>query len=112
MFRVKRDIFVYIDDAKRIGECRYDAIVSDSQRWIIVLTELRANPGPSITNAMEYIIDQFCQQNGLSFPDEVDFLERYESHPDYLDIVRIRPAGTDWSRMPDEEAKPILELLK
>ena len=111
MFKVKQDTFVYIDDAKRIGECRYDAIVGDDQRWIIVLTELRDNTGPSITNAMEYIIEQFCQQNDLKFPDEVDFLERYESHPEYLYIVRVRPAGTDWRRMPDENAKPILELL-
>ena len=111
MFKVKQDIFVYIDDAKRIGECRYDAIVGDDQRWIIVLTELRCNSGPSVTNAMEHIIKQFCEQNSLSFPDEVDFIERYETHPDCLDKVRVMKMGTDWQRMPDEAAAPILELL-
>lgn len=111
MFKVKQEMFVYIDDANRMGECRVDTLVGDDQRWIVVLTELRNNTGPSVTNAMEYIIDQFCSQNDLKFPEEVDFLERYETHPEYLDKVRIMQMGTDWKRISDEEAAPILELL-
>lgn len=116
MFKVKQEMFVYIDDANRMGECRVDILVGDDQRWIVVLTELRNRSsnsftGPSVTNAMEYIIDQFCSQNDLKFPEEVDFLERYETHPEYLDKVRITQMGTDWQRVSDEVAAPILELL-
>lgn len=112
MFRMQRDLFVYVDELQRIGECQYDVIATVNSDWIVVFTELAKNPGPSITNAVEHLVPQFCRANGLN-PAEVMFLERYQTHPDYLDVIHYVPGNTaHWSRMSDELAKPILELLR
>jgi len=111
MFKMKHDSFVYVDGAKRIGECRYDTIATVDSRWIVAFTELLKNPGPSVTNAIEYIVPQFCRFSSLTL-DEVTFIERYQSHPDDLDVIHYRPDGsTSWSRLPKDQARPILELL-
>jgi len=111
MFKIKHDSFVYIDDAKRIGECRYDVIATIDSRWIVVFTELLKNPGPSVTNAIESIVPQFCRCTSLK-PEEVMFIERYQTHPDDLDVINYQPDGTtSWSRLPEDQARPILELL-
>ena len=111
MIQIDRSRFLYIDDARRVGECQYDAL-ADGNRWIIVFTELRNNPGPSVTNSVEYIITQFCQQNGFKL-EECRFIERYESHPDDLDEIIIPMGGEpSWRRVAPDEAQGILEALK
>lgn len=116
MFKVEADIFVYHDDLQRVGECRYDIAIQDNDRWLVVFTELAKNPGPSITNAIEHIIEQFCKLYNLNFV-EVDFFERYSSHPNDLDAIFYHQTSTGefevaWSRVPPFESEPILKLLK
>src|SRR3954469_5036544 len=102
MFLVDRGNFVYGYNGG-ISECRFDAIIDDNQRWIVVFTELQGNLGPSITNAMESLINQFCKQNMLKFPEEVDIIERYETAPNCLDVVKFNQFGTTWVRIGDDE---------
>lgn len=117
MFKIDHDFFVYIDAAKRIGRCRYDVIATHDFRHagvkstIVVFTELLRNPGPSVTNAIESIVPQFCRATSLN-PEEVMFVERYQSHPQDLDVINYQPDGTtSWDRLPEDKARPILELL-
>lgn len=111
LFKVENDIFVYIDDLQRVGECRYDIAIRDD-RWLVVFTELVNNPGPSVTNAIENIVPQFCKNFNLK-SDEVDFFERYQSHPNELDeIVFLCDNSPIWKRLPLEESTLILKALK
>jgi hypothetical protein len=118
MFRVSQERFVYTDELRRVGECQVDVFLHN-ERFLVVFTELNGNPGPSVTNAAEHIIDQYCRQNGLSF-EEADFFERYEAHPDDLDEIILgdhkrrtvcQCPQVHWRRLPVEQAKPILEAL-
>jgi hypothetical protein len=110
-FNVKRESFAYFDGTRRLGECRCDVIFIGDSPFIVVFTELLDNPGRSVTNAIESIVPQFCQHANIQ-PDKVSFIERYESHPDDLDLIDYQPDGTtSWTRLPEDQARPILELL-
>lgn len=108
---MRHDSFVYKHTMNRIGECRYDLIATADSQLIVVFTELLNNSGPSVTNAIESIVPQFCKQNNLDLK-EVIFIERYQSHPDDLDVINYQQDGTtSWIRLPADQARPILELL-
>jgi hypothetical protein len=112
MFKIKRELFVYINEAKSIGECICDVIATIDDKWIVVFTEMIKNPGPSITNAMDCIIPQFCRANGL-VPSEVEFFERYQDRPNDLHAIRYAVDKTIfWEGVPDDRVLPILEALK
>jgi len=111
MFKVRHDFFVYEHNMTRTGECQYDLISTVNSQLIVVFTELLKNPGPSVTNAIESIIPQFCRQNNLD-PKEVIFIERYQSHPDDLDVINYQQDGTtSWIRLPADQARSILEII-
>ena len=103
-------IFVYKDHLKREGSCGVRIFESDenSRIFLIVLTELKNNNGPSVTNAVEDIVNQLCcrikSQVALEMADsnlnvpvrhrrDVDctfvFVERYEVRPTEFDWVQL-----------------------
>lgn len=118
MLRVSHGRFVYIDEQKRIGECLVDVLLNN-ERFVVIFTEIAGNPGPSVTNAIEHIIDQFCKQNSLAL-DEADFYERYHTHPDDLDAIVFgshkrwtvsQCPEVLWRRLEPNTTKQILEAL-
>ena len=112
ILKVGREKFVYQSEMQNIGECLCDVLINDHiDRWIVVFTELVKNPGPSVTNSIEIIIDQYCRFKGIP-EDEVDFFERYQTHPDDLDLIKMQCGMPQWFRMPTEKAQPILEALR
>ena len=110
MFKVDSNIFVYHDELQRIGECYYDVVIHND-RWIVVFTELINNPGPSVTNTIEHIVSQFCKLYNLNI-NEVDFFERYQSHPNDLDVIYWVEDKPVWSRVSSFVSEPILKILK
>lgn len=111
MFRVSEERFVYRNELKVVGFCDAEVFLYNGQT-VVVFTEIQANPGPSVTNAIECIIAQFCKAKDLD-PDDILVIERYASHPDDLDLVTLaREYNTpSWRRLTDEEASPILAAL-
>ena len=113
MHQLKEGTFIYLDEAKRMGKCGYHVFLSEigESQFVVVFTELNDNSGPSVTNAIESIIPQFCTFTSLKLED-VSFFERYESHPDDLDVINYKPDGsTSWRRLPQDQARPILAYL-
>jgi replication-associated recombination protein RarA len=113
MHKIKEGDFIYLDEAKRMGKCGYHVFLSEigESKFVVVFTELNDNPGRSVTNAIESIIPQFCRFTALKLED-VWFIERYESHPDDLDVINYNPYGsTSWRRLSQDQAYPILAHL-
>ena len=54
-------------------------VMTDIEQYgnLIIITELKENPGMSVTNAVEFIAEQFAHQNGLTVKDLI-FVERYD----------------------------------
>ena len=65
-------IFNFIDKNGRLA-------MTDIEQYgnLIIMTELKENPGMSVTNAVEFIAEQFAHQNGLTVKDLI-FVERYD----------------------------------
>lgn len=106
----------YFPDGRVMGRCsvRMFVCVGSVDFPVIVFTEIPTNTGKSVTNAIEYIVSQFCSKNGLNQEDAL-IIERYLSHPNDLDLVTIaKEYGEEtpsWRRLTDEEATPILIAL-
>ena len=81
--------FVFINEMKQKGSCLVCIFeyVKNSEKWYIVLvTEVNSNLGPSVTNAAESIADQICELYKIN-PEQTMFIERYEDRPHELDMV-------------------------
>lgn len=94
------------------GICKVERIwqFEIPQQQFVVFTELPKNPGPSITNAIESLIKQYCSVKEISLAETI-FLERYMTHPEDLDAVTIENGNAQWRRLSTIEAKPILDCL-
>lgn len=114
MFRASQERFVYRNELKVVGFCDVETFLHEDQT-IVVFTEISGNPGPSVTNAIECIIAQYCKAKDLN-PDDAFFIERYDSHPDDLDLVTLGNEFGElkphWQRLSTEAAAPILLALK
>ena len=84
-------IFNFID---RNGQ----PVMTDIEQYgnLIIMTELKENPGMSVTNAVEFIAEQFAHQNGLAVKDLI-FVERYDERS--YD-GGIKPLGGPGERFP------------
>lgn len=130
-------LFAYKDHMKRDGSCGVRIFESDNSRFfLIVFTELKNNTGPSVTNAVEDIVNQLCKKitakvalelncrrsgrhHGRDVYDECTFVfvERYEIHPDELDWVELKYESgkwhsPNWRRANKQETTFLLNLLK
>lgn len=130
------DLLVYKDHMKRDGSCGV-RIFENSRVFLIVLTELKNNTGPSVTNAVENIVNQLCPRilatvvnwailtNKLGSDDlamyragcTFVFVERYEVRPNELDWIELKhDSGTwhspNWRRANSQETTFLLNLLK
>lgn len=125
-------LFAYKDHMKRDGSCGIRIFESDKSRlFLIVFTELKNNTGPSVTNAVEDIVNQLCKKitakvalelnevDGRDVDDECTFVfvERYEIHPDELDWVELQYESwkwhsPNWRRANKQETTFLLNLLK
>lgn len=110
-----RTILVYEDHLRRPCKTVCDVLRDDGDNKLVVFTELQDNTGPSITNSAEHAILEFCEACNIS-PDQATFFERYEAHPDDLDLMIFeinngRPANLRWRRAPSAQAKPILDCI-
>lgn len=108
MVRIGKERFIYRNECF-MGFCNVEVFL-DKDQQIVVFTEIPSNPGPSVTNAIEYIISQFCKAKELVQSDII-FIERYAIHPDELDVVTVNNGIPHWSRLPTMEAQPILFAL-
>jgi len=112
LFKVKSEVFVYYNDFNRLGECQCDIILNaDADRWMVIFTELLRNPGPSVTNAIEYIVEQFCKCNNIH-SNEVDFIERSYTDPESFDAIEINSEVITWHHISKEKTRLILKALK
>lgn len=113
--------FSFKDSLKREGRCRLQVFRRDDF-VLVVFTELKNNPGPSVTNAIESLIQIAYEavpmfRSPWSKTEEKDdliflFLERYEDHPEYFDWVQLGSNGSPiWTRAKPEEIKTILPHL-
>lgn len=118
MFRASQERFVYRNELGgkafgAVGFCDAETFLHNGQ-IVVVFTEIPSNPGPSVTNAIECIIAQFCKLKDL-IPNETVFIERYDSHPNDLDLVTlVNELGEEkprWQRLSEEESAPILLAL-
>lgn len=121
-------LFVYKDWMKRDGSCGVRIFESDNSRvFLIIFTEFKNNTGPSVTNAIEDIVNQICQrilsrvalESGQVEDDNCTFVfvERYEIHPDELDWVELKYESgkwhsPKWRRADQLETTFLLNLLK
>jgi hypothetical protein len=120
------DNFVKIfDDCilyKNNAHCRLQ-IFSRSPFFLVAFTELKANKGTSITNAIEELIRQVEDRfERKLFHYKVDlpeinnmvvlYAERYETHPHYFDWVQLGSNRQPiWTRATEKEIRTILPLL-
>lgn len=70
----------------------YARIYSDGQKAVVVLTELGANRGASVTNCVDRIATKMREAvinfiPASHFPDKVVWMEQYEKQPDEIDLV-------------------------
>lgn len=110
MFLVRHERFVFKNELKITGCCDVD-MLDDHGQTIVVFTEIRGNPGPSVTNAIECIISQYSKIWDLQ-PGDTLFIERYEQHPLDLDVVHIVNKKPIWNRLPQDQANSILAALE
>lgn len=114
MFLVRHERFVFKNELKITGCCDVD-MFDDQGQTVVVFTEIRGNPGPSVTNAIECIISQYSKMRDLT-PEDTLFIERYESHPLDLDAVSIvNEFGEEkpiWKRLSQDQASVILAALE
>lgn len=119
-------ILFYKDLPSVIGSCGVRIFESDdnSRLFLIVLTELKNNTGPSVTNAVEHIVNLLCsrieaQVASLAMMD-VDctfvFVERYEVRPTEFNWVNFiyeqdKWQSPSWIRANKEETTFLLNLL-
>lgn len=105
---IKRFLLEYdYFDGERVV-CQCDIIHAETCA-VIVFTELRDNPGKSVTNAIEKVVASFKKK----FPDYSEaitiFVERYEVRPNDFDHVIIGPE-TSWRRIHGEFSNKLREL--
>lgn len=77
--------FVYTDAQGRVGVCKLQ-IAPLAHATVVVATELRANRGPSVTNAFEQLVAQVVDKFELDWL-EVFWVEHYESKPHEWHLV-------------------------
>jgi len=65
-------LFTYTDMNKNQAQCDIERIGR-----LVIMTELANNTGASVTNAVEYIIEQYCKQNDLNYTDLI-IVEQYD----------------------------------
>jgi len=109
MIRVSKERFVYHNEINSIGFCDVD-VFQRADCLVVIFTEVSGNPGPSVTNAIECIVGQFCKEKDINLSD-MKIIERYASHPCDLDLVIIDNNSTSWKRLTVEESFPILMAL-
>ena len=73
---VRIDSFQYHDCWGRLGACAIEALKLRDGRVTVIATELRDNPGMSITNAAEYVATELCQYLGVD-PVHLVWIEHY-----------------------------------
>jgi len=116
MNHVVRGKFHYHDKMQRRGVCRCD-IVEDGDKTYVVFTELNENKGPSVTNAIEDIVNIFFENRKYADLDTFVIVERYEYKPMDLDLVtlsrkeRRKFSEPKWSRMTGEVAEKLGVIL-
>lgn len=100
--------------------------VTDIERYgnLIVATELKENPGMSVTNASEYIATQYARQHGMQLGSVV-FVERYDDRsysggsetPNYS-LVTFSPGerngephltAPNWKHLTESEYNALIE---
>lgn len=70
------DRLVFRDCHGRSGHCRVEAMRASGGRVAVVATELRSNPGMSVTNAAEHVATQVCLYLGID-PLRLVWIEHY-----------------------------------
>jgi len=119
MKHVKRGRFLY-DHSSHKTECVVD-VLEDDVKVYVVFTEKAGNKNVSITNSIEDACNTYLETQGITNPNRVVFLERYEAHPEYLDRVHFdnvdasrkerKLQNPHWTRFPQWEANSILRLM-
>ncbi len=115
---ISKGRFLYEHNGKTT-QCLCDVILRDDNRYYVVFTEREDNANVSITNSIESVCNTLLECRPEITPNNVVFLERYESHPDYLDRVQFaeydqrykRVKNPTWSRLAQPEANDILSLI-
>ena len=73
---VRMERFIYRTPHKRSGYCRIEAQSLGDGRVVVIATELKDNPGMSITNAAEYVATEVCRHLRID-PTRLIWIEHY-----------------------------------
>lgn len=113
---IKRGKFLYLSNNSH-GWCRID-IVRNGEKYVVVFTEMNANPGASVTNAIEDIVNTFFETMPHFNIHNTEFVERYEDKPKELDAITLmynekgrHASNPTWRRMRGDPCLKLLEIL-
>jgi hypothetical protein len=109
MQRIKRFRLAYDIFDKQLICCECDVLRRKNGENIVVFTELRNNPGKSVTNAAAEIIAAFCKVMPDYTLDNTIFIERYEERPQEFDRIFCSNGNVQWRRIIGSLAKELCD---
>ncbi len=108
----KPELFAYKSPSGSDGVCLIERINLPDERVVMICEEIDGNPGTSVTNAIEYIAFQLCEQFDVS-PEKLVLIEHYDTwcdKNDEWDLVSFakRPPESnfddpEWTPMTEED---------
>jgi hypothetical protein len=94
--------FEYRDMHRRLGVCAIEAIALPESGIAVIATELKDNPGMSITNAAEYVATAVCKKLRLG-PHLLVWIEHYGYPSPVPKLTRTYDRVTFARITPDQE---------
>lgn len=92
--------------------------IPDSDRWIIIGSEVKESQGQSITNCVEYLFGKVCKFYGIK-PEETTWIEHYnqDSYEDRdreeeYSLVTLSPGARPcWKYLRSDDVEALIEGL-
>lgn len=80
------------------SECE-TIIINNNEEWVVILKELKDNPGTSVTNAFEIVATLLVNEKlkGID-PASVAWIGYSEDSPGKYDLVKLEWSGKEYSR--------------
>ncbi len=106
----KPELFAYKSPNGCDGICRLERIDLPDERVVMICEQIDGNPGMSVTNAIEYIAFQLCEQFDVN-PEKLVLIEHYDTwfnKRDEWDLVSFAKKPPE-SNFDDPEWTPMTE---
>lgn len=106
----KPELFAYKSPNHFDGICRVERIDLPDDRVVVICEEIDGNPGRSVTNTIEYIAFQLCEQFNIN-PEQLVLIEHYDTwycNEDEWNLVCFRKKPPE-SNFEEPEWRPMTE---